>query len=247
MDRDNLRENVPHFFYHAWLETMANKNGLVGGIPVFRDGTKPIWASVDNSEFDQITVTDGTDSTVIDPSSITLTNFPSPPGPAYVGIIDVTGGGLMRIQGPIADGMAIYPSGITRSGIQFQSPSGNTSMVIQALDNGDQLICSAIKGFNAITGTGTSGTGMSSAFSGVMNWVTVTTAGSLTIQFQGSNCVAGTLWEFVLNPASFAGATVTFNNGSTVLGSFTPSTAVAGNAVQVRVFTPDGTTFFIMA
>ncbi len=227
---------------------MANKNGLCGGVPVYFDGSAPIWAAKDspqftgNATFEEITVLDSEsgDNVVISPSAIILSNTVSTDDAT----INITDAGLMNIYGPQGDGMLIFPQGAGLGSIQMQATA--TKVVMQSGDNGDQLVCSSIKGYNAITGTGTSGVGMDSAESGVVNFVTVTTAGSLTIQFNGSNCIPGTIWEFVLNPASFAGATVTFNNLSTVLATFTPSTATAGKAFQVRVFTPDGTTFYVL-
>lgn len=225
----------------------VNLNGLTGGTPVYYDGSRPIWASKDspeftgNATFEEITVADGTgDNVNIYPTGLNITNNGNEAS------INVSSAGVMNIYGPLADGTLFYPNGSTLPAIQLQSLNSDV-VTIQAADNGDQLVCSSIKGRNLITGTGTSGVGQDSSFSGLVNFVKVTTAGNLTIQFNGSACVPGTIWEYVLDPTSFAGATVSFNNLSTVLASFTPSTAAAGRAIQVRVFTPDGTTFYVLS
>lgn len=222
---------------------MANKNGLVGGIPVYKDGTRPCWVSAQNSQSTSFTATDGVDSCTMTPAGLTLQQNSG----AFTGFVNMDNGGNIVITPDPAGQVRMFPAGSGGGAITIDA-SGVDLVTIAPFDSSQtQIVCQSMPGYRAITGTGGSGVGMGEENCGVVNWVTVTTTGGFTLQVAGGGLIAGTTLLFAFNPASFAGATVNITNNSTVLATFTPSSATAGRALEARVFTPDGTNWFVLS
>lgn len=207
---------------------------------MFRNGQQPIWVSNQGGEAQSLTATDGVDSCTMTPVGLVLQQQNG----TATSFIESDNAGNIVLTPNAGSAIRMFPSGIARGGILVDSSNLDSATIAPFDPTQTQLICQASVGFRAITGTGTSGVGMGEENTGVINWVTVTTAGTLNIQFAGSGVIAGSYFDFVLNPSSFAGATVSFSNNSSTIVSVVPSSAPVGSAFFVRIFTPDGTVFY---
>ena len=228
----------------------ANKNGLCGGVPVYFDGSAPIWAAANDPVINgELTVRPGpitvvsedrTASAALSEAGLTLLNDSG----ANAGFINLTSGGALALTGDTG-GMQIYPSGAV-SPLKGVTLSGNSTTVTIAPTNPgfQQIVMPASQPVKILNvNAGTQAVGYS--FAGVSNWVTVSGTGTFQLQFaSGVTFAPGTVFDFYLNGASTAGAIVDFVVNATTIASIIPATAAPANGCAfVRIFTPDGTTF----
>jgi hypothetical protein len=90
----------------------------------------------------------------------------------------------------------------------------------------------------SLSGGGTQQVGPS--WVGRFNDITVSGASALSFQFAASGIAAGSLFEFFYNPASTAGSSIVMQYNSTSFATY----AYSSGGIWIRVYTPDGTTFY---
>lgn len=144
-------------------------------------------------------------------------------------------------------------SGAATDGIVFQDGTTQSSMVIIPSSANIQLVSQSIPGFNTITLTNPgSAVGMGASNTGVINFIQIVASGNYNIQFLGSNCVPGTIWDFFVAGSLLAGTqAIVFENGSTAITTVVPNSTgpdeiPVGTVRPIRIFTPDGTSFLLV-
>ena len=237
---------------------MASKNGLTSASPVFYNGTQPIWAAQNGDvDFNSILVEDDAgDSVEITSTAVTVSQGgESTTVNANEVILEDAAGNQLAFavntpNGTItsSESVQIIPH-LNASQLGLSITTTGTSPATLVLNNTNptisQTTVKAIKPIFTLSLEDNQTDQQGADNSGTINYLTMTESGIATIQFSGSGCIPGTLFQYVLNPASASGGQIQFANGGTILDTFSPA-AAAPLATHVQIFTPDGTNFLLL-
>lgn len=219
---------------------MSNRNGLVGGIPVFKNGSEACWLASDSA-------------TNVAPSFTASTGagFIIQPATGVSASITADANGEITIAGDVDDAtvMNLYPAGASNAGVAVSAPgqTAAVSLIAPTLPASSQLVIQASPYYDRLTIAGGSAIAFGPQRSGAVTQILTTGTGNAVCQFAGSNCVAGTVWDFIIDPASSTAVQFvnTPSGGPSQIIYTVPATPdpPTYSWYSVRIFTPDGVNF----